>query len=98
MTQKRTKQLLPVLQAWAESKNIQVRDKTVPDDKWETFRSGACADFEKLNWEWRVEPEQREYVAVLYAQPGLVGGLYVSTEYAKEHNPGREIIRVKEVL
>ena len=57
MTRERAKELLPVIQAWAEGKEIQV---SLDGKDWRTLPSPNPM-FENENWEWRVKPEPREF-------------------------------------
>jgi hypothetical protein len=94
MTRERTKLLLPVLQAWAYGKTIQVR--VLPNGQWGEHESDP-ADFSNENWEWRVKPTPRRWWAVLHS---AYADLY-SSEVVAVANSGqgpKEIIEVVEVL
>lgn len=55
MTRERAKELLPVIQAYAEGKAIQAR--LVPE-RWQDY-SGDDPDFQNPEWLWRIKPEPR---------------------------------------
>ena len=57
MTREETKALLPVMQAWAEGKAIQVR---ISCGRWEDYK-GVDPGFNNNSWEWRLKPEPREW-------------------------------------
>lgn len=98
MTRERAKELLPVIQAYAEGKNVQV---SVDGHTWNDV-SSADARFElNVPSQYRIKPEPRVFLAALYDQTGLscVGGLFDTKEAAKRsgNNPDK-LIKVREVL
>jgi len=58
MTREQAKSILPVIQAWAEGKEVQYRSKTGPTTEW----VDAVTDptFQSYSLEWRVKPEKPE--------------------------------------
>ena len=95
MTKERAKELIPVIQAYAEGKAVQVRIAG-DGDPWQDY-SGECPNFENGNWEWRVKPEPREFWVIV----DKAGPLY--TPYAvfttpQQVNPMCESIHVREVV
>lgn len=96
MTKERLKELLPVMQAWIESKPIEVR--THPNGHWEVYR-GTCPDFDHELWSWRIKPEPREYWVNVYN--GWLGNLYPTKETANKDavaDQRQELIHLREVL
>jgi len=57
MNRKEAKALLPVIQAFAEGKDIQYRSEDF--EGWRTFCIDS-AGFENEGFEWRVKPEKQE--------------------------------------
>jgi hypothetical protein len=86
MTRQRAKELLPVLQAYADGKTIQIKDQA----------SGIWRDIDYTHFhdviEYRVKPEPREWKLTFW-QDGAV------TLYAGDIDAMRgESIRVREIL
>ena len=57
MTRKRIKEILPIIQAYAEGKDIQYR---LPGstESWKTFVEDKCTSpFNHDHWEYRINPE-----------------------------------------
>lgn len=55
MTRERVKELLPILQAYAEGKTLQFRQVGFPNSKW-TDSNSEDIDFFQNNWEYRIKP------------------------------------------
>lgn len=96
MTRERAKELLPVFQAWAEGKEVQVAMAGTED--WKHYgQPSPLSDpdrlsdpnFENPNWKWRVKPEAREWDMFVTRE----GILKSSTS-----ERGLELIRVREIL
>lgn len=104
MTRDRTKLLLDngVLQAWADGKEIQVRDKTSGFNTWHGFSPSeqTGADFENDNLEWRVKPEPRRWWVNIYDSGYSVGLVHNTKEQADQYGGKREreCIEVVEVI
>lgn len=65
MTRKRIKEILPIIQAYAEGKDIQYR---LPGstESWKTFIEDKCTSpFNHDHWEYRIKPEPREFWVVV---------------------------------
>lgn len=89
MTRDEAKQIWPIMQAYAEGKEAQYKDK---EGVW---RTNFGANF-NAGWEYRIRPDPREFWLV--AQTG-VPAMPFSVFGAKPHGfEGREIIHVREVL
>lgn len=88
-------QIIEVLQAWKEGKQIEWKYHGYKEWEVWAFRHSP-EDFFRM--EYRVKLKPREWWAVLYTQSGLQGGLWKTYEEAVAYNPEREIIRVREVL
>ena len=56
MTRDEAKELLPVIQAYAEGKDLECRHKTAPEEGWMDSDS-PCFDFSE--WEYRIKPEPK---------------------------------------
>ena len=99
MTRARTKLLLPVLQAWAEGKEIEYR--LVHGTEWVQCRRENEPDFKLEGLEWRLKPEPRRFWLNLYpgAQPAIYGHESQSLADSNSHSGSRsECIEVVEVL
>lgn len=102
MTRERAKELLPVLQAWAEGKEVQVT--LAGTEEWNNYGQPSPLidpNFENPKWKWRVKPEAREWWVAFYS---LGRRDWYKTEqdckadaFSCEPYP-EEIIHVKEVL
>lgn len=98
MTREQAKELLPIITAFAEGKNIQW---LLPDDTF--WRDIEDDDIQEPmeNYKWRIKPEPREFwlvdnnegrapfSTVLYSKP---------TEYYKNHHLNCTILHIKEVI
>lgn len=95
MTRERAKELLPLIQAYAEGKIVQAKLVNVERDTWD---DQATPYFESDNLAYRVKPEPREfYIAV--NSDGRFCGAYASLSHAKvSHSPPTTLIHVREVL
>ena len=56
MTRKKAKELLPIIQAWAEGKKIQYRTHT---NKWVDIEENDRVDFTSLPSNYRIKPEPK---------------------------------------
>lgn len=83
MTRERCKELLPIIQAFADGKVIQVRAHM--EDKWEDADN---ANFYERN-EYRIKPEPREFWIAIDANKRVYDEPVTSD--------GAEIIHVREV-
>jgi hypothetical protein len=98
MNRERAKELLPILQAFAEGKDIQCWQER--KDKWETIKDPDV--FAWASSRWRIKPEPREFwihksIQNMYAhnseieaRQGAFDGAGIAT--------GSTIIHVREVL
>ncbi len=94
MTRDRARELLPVIQAWANGEDIQV--KTISQNR-EDFRDYKedSPNFTADTWEWRVKPKPREWRIRLsdnHAFPSLV-----DWEESRSYDPHDTLIHVREV-
>lgn len=103
MTREQVKELLPIFQAYADGKTVQINAKGNPTNSgWveigDDYRF-LPSQLEVLNF--RIKPEPRVFLAALYDQTGLncVGGLFDTKEAATRsgNNPDK-LIKVREVL
>ena len=88
MNRQRAKELLPIIQAFAEGKEIQIRRSI--GGRWddltiEPMWNGVA--------EYRIKPEPREWFLNVISSE-----CYVTEECAKKFSAGREIVRVREVI
>lgn len=101
MTREQTKELLPVMQAWANGGDVQVRDRSRPTDSWDTY-SGSDPDFDNKNWEWRIKPEPREFWISLRGEDEQWYSCHTSRENAERYISAKplklRVIHVREVL
>ncbi len=65
MTRKQTKMMLPILEAFANNKPIQVRRK-LPRAAWQDASHDAQEFDIQDDWEWRIKPEPREFWLALH--------------------------------
>lgn len=95
MTREQAAKLLPVIQAFAEGKAIQVRTF---EGAWEDYR-GHDANFSNTeNWIWRIKPEPREWWLVGNKScPTMPWGVW-NTQPAQFDPIGSEIVHVREVI
>ena len=89
MNRERAKELLPIIQAFAEGKDIQCKDQ---DGNWHTDVA-KYPDFSRPN-EWRIKPEPREFTIV---RNGRKVKVYESHDIAFPDDVD-EIIKVREVI
>lgn len=95
MNRERAKELLPIIQAFADDKTIQLRGRYT--DGWEDLRTSA--NFDDNDIEWRIKPEPRVFWINDYAD----GSIYIhksqaSSNSAQSINSKIEVIKVIEVL
>jgi len=91
MTRERAKELLPIITAFAEGKDVQYR--THRNDVWSPATSPNFAE----HLEWRVKPEPREFWVNVYSTGDYCA--HDSAESAtKARTTGGETIRVREVI
>ncbi len=90
---------MPVLVAWSEGCEIEVRDAGT-NDRWERPRistlggDGGDCDFDNEKFEWRVKPRLREFWVVCDS-----GGFPMAVHSAKPQPPyGVHIIHCLEVV
>lgn len=93
MTRERTKELLPVLQAWADGKEIQASCQSA-NPVWETYQ-GRDPNFTPESWIWRVKPEPREFWIASFPDGSMRP--YVFSDRPTFTGIDR-LIRVREVL
>lgn len=55
MTRKQAKEFLPIIQAYAEGKNVQAIDTADPNDKWEDVKE----PYFSTSLEYRIKPEKK---------------------------------------
>lgn len=93
MTRKRAKELLPVIQAWAEGKGVQHRCHV--DPFWHNAENPTWNE----DFDYRIKPEPREWWVNVY--PGnSAGNLHDTKGSADSHSSDRRIacIKVREVM
>lgn len=61
MTREQAKQLLPVIQAFAEGKEIQWKDLNYTNSRWITIEKSCECNFERAGTSWRIKPTPREF-------------------------------------
>lgn len=93
MTRERAKELMPVIQAFADGKAIEIKTS----EGWHEIVELNNFFYKSLDT-YRIKPEPREFFAALYPQQGLRGGLFETKENAQRSNPSSEIIKVREIL
>lgn len=59
MTPERAKELLPIVQAFADGKQVEWRNPKCPDGEWHPYLGGIRFDDEHVLW--RVKSELREW-------------------------------------
>lgn len=94
MTRERAKELLPVIQAWAEGKAVQCRGRYCSDN----WGDSTCPTW-RDDFDYRIKPEPREWWVNVY--PGdSAGNLHNTKEHADSHSSDRRIacIKVREVM
>jgi len=57
MNRERAKELLPIIQAYADGAVMQERDPDDPDEEWHDFTS----HFQPAGYIYRIKPEPREF-------------------------------------
>jgi hypothetical protein len=57
MTRERAKELLPVIQAYADGKTVQYKFDI--DKKWNDVSGGATDINVDMDWNWRIKPEPK---------------------------------------
>ena len=100
MNRERAKELLPILQAFAEGKDIQCWQER--KDKWETIKDPDV--FAWASSRWRIKPEPREFWVNSYPKNSVF--IHLNEEAAvnakrcanKEYWNSIETIKVREVL
>lgn len=98
MTRDEAAKLLPVIQAYAEGKTVQIRCSIAEDNAWQDY-TGKCANFSNSsNWEWRVKPQAREWWVSMRHDKSIIKA-FLSLDDAKLNTPSGshyEIIHVRE--
>lgn len=103
MTREQAKELLPIIQAYADGKAVEMNAKDNPATSgWVLVHNGYDFTEHQCNvLNFRIKPEPRVFLAALYDQTGLncVGGLFDTKEAATRsgNNPDK-LIKVREVL
>lgn len=95
MTRDRAKELLPIIAAFAEGKEIQRFDHS--DKTWKNCFYPDEISFE-TDTKLRIKPEPREFWLGMYNQEGLQGGVYLTKEEAIKNSICNSVIHVKEVI
>jgi hypothetical protein len=92
MTREQAKELLPIIQAFAEGKEIQ----SSPDGvNWFNCSTPTFSPHSG----YRIKPEPREFWARIYPEKLLRGALYDERSQAEQYcQHGHEIIKVREVI
>lgn len=90
MTREQCRELIPVLQAWAEGKAIQLRGPH--SGGWKDWDFGN-PNFEAS--EWRIKPDPREFWIVLDVESGRM--IVSKRPLEPITKPPTEIIHVREV-
>lgn len=94
MTREQTKNLLPVLKAWASGDTVQVK-ATSGSDKFEDYLGNNP---HWLGWEWRVKPTPKEFTLVFCPSIQNKQKIYESPKTPDYHCKDCEIIKVREIL
>ena len=95
MNRERAKKLLPIIQAFAEGKEIEYKSPSHinPRDKWDSIEKDHDLDIDQ--WLYRIKPEPREFTVVIYADDDKRAyngwAPYVGVG-------GEELIKVREVI
>lgn len=90
MTQEQAKQLLPIIQAFAEGKQIQYK---VIDDQWRDLHDTR---FELNVTDYRIKPEPREFWIEILENSVLYKANAKSPHHKTYENS--EVIHVREIL
>ena len=95
MTRARAKELLPVIQAYAEGKDIQIE----MGQGWSTVNEPT---FQDQSTKYRIKPEPRVWYARVYGKSDgcCLGHIFERADeaYACSSNQPHEVIKVQEVL
>lgn len=100
MTREQAKSLLPVIQAFADGKDVQVR---VDGGQWITRHSKEVPylNFDNESWEWRVKPQPREWWIIQFSNgvTSVHNNKSITESFINSVNPSvSEIIHVREVV
>lgn len=95
MTRDRAKEILPVIQAYAQGKAVQYKPNLTPQSEWRdvSIIVGDCLDGDSF---YRVKPEPRIWWLVVYK--GTITTFEDQVSATKFFSGIGEIIRVQEVL
>ena len=91
MDRKRAKELLPIIQAFADGKDVEFSNR---DGDWESFVVGEDSFNLSFDNKWRIKPEPREwYVALDTGDP------YECTAFSNMPDPAiGDVVHVREVI
>lgn len=95
MTRAEAKTLLPVIQAWAEGKEVQWRRRGNESENW--FTPAIDTSFELANIEWHIKPTLREWLICPTCRC-IVDAFKNSEQAHKLRYPDHEVVHVREVL
>ena len=104
MTRDRAKELLPVIQAYAEGKEIQYRKDD--SDSWRDVGVGKLGGLMDINVEfecqWRVKPEPRVWWCVTYDDgrysPSMFTTYNAAITHQNQSGAKTTLVKVQEVL
>lgn len=100
MNREQAKALLPIIQAWAEGKEIQY---SVEANKWEVYTGDQLPNITSTILEWRLKPEVKEGWINIYPENrttpegriGFVGDIYNTQQEALQLRSNTRIACVK---
>lgn len=95
MTREQAKALLPIIQAYAEGKRIQVKYSSHESDQWMDY-TGLNLNLHDETWAWRIKPEPREFwLSMENPETGHLAQVYRQPVTTSEP---KQVIHVREVL
>lgn len=97
MTKEKAKELLPIIQAFADGRTLQWKENESLHPNWINVTGNNC-NFDVSLYEWRIKPEPREFWLCVWIDDSV--STYFSEEEANSHSNKKlkEIIHVKEQL
>jgi len=90
MDRKRAKELLPIIQAFADGKDVEFSNR---DGDWESFVVGEDSFNLSFDNKWRIKPEPREWWLNTRTAEA-----YVTKECAEKFALGEKIVHLREVI
>ena len=100
MNRERAKELLPIIQAFAEGKEIQFRLDEIIKSTWSDLHEETAFTFPADDYEYRIKPKPREFWIEIGCNGKHVrgAGWYEEGDKLPEKHGSVEIIKVREVI